>query len=232
MGLRRFSGLVVALLAVVVLVGACTGAGGEGGGATLPDGAELLKKSSEAMRVVKSVAFSVEAEGRPPVPVRKADGRLTADGDADGTIQIDLLGSLQELQFVLLGDKVHFKGLTGGFQEMTKDELATIYDPSAILSADRGVPALLGAATKVTTEGEEKVGDADAYRVAASLPQQVLLPLVPGIGQAVDGKLWIDKASSRLLKASLPLGSGDNSGTVAVTFRDYDVPVEVKAPAE
>jgi lipoprotein LprG len=223
---RRALGVLI--VAVAFLATACTGGGGE----PLPPGADVLKKSAEAMRTVKTAGFAIETEGKPPVPVRQADGRLTAAGDADGTIQIDLLGSLQELTFVLLGETVHFKGPTGGFQKMTRAQLAAIYDPSAILSADKGVPALLTSATDPVTEAEEKIADVDAYRVAASLSQQALLPLVPGITQAVDAKLWVDKATSRLLKASLPLGTGGTAGTVTVTFRDYDAAVEVTAPKE
>ncbi|MCG5212523.1 LppX_LprAFG lipoprotein [Streptosporangium soli] len=227
---RRTLGVLVQIVAAAFLVAACTGGAGGAGGAALPAGADLLKKSAAAMGAVKSAGFAIETEGKPPVPLRKADGRLTSKGDGDGTIQIDVLGSLQELDFVLLGDTVHFKGPTGGFQKMTRAELAAIYDPSAILSADKGVPALLTSATGPVTEAAEKIADLDAYRVAASLSRQALLPLVPGITQGVDAKLWVDKATGRLLKASLPLGTGDSAGTVTVTFHDYDAPVEVTAP--
>ncbi|GAA5052221.1 lipoprotein LprG [Thermocatellispora tengchongensis] len=229
MWLRRTLRLLVPIAAAMLLASACTG-GDDGGGAALPTGPEVLKKASEAMRAVKSAAFTIETEGKPPVPVRKADGRLTARGDADGTIQIEILGNLQELKFVLIGSDVHFKGPTGGFQKMSKSELAAIYDPSAILSADKGVPALLAAATDAVTQAEENVGDSPAYRVAATLPQEKIAVLVPGIQQGVNGTLWVDKASSRLVKASLPLGTGDASGTVTVTLRDYDAPVELTAP--
>lgn len=222
-------GVVVQIVITALLLTACTGGGG-GAAADLPAGPELLKKAAQAMRTVKSAAFTIDTEGEPPVPVRKADGRLTAEGDADGTIQIEILGTLQELEFVLLGDTVHFKGPTGGFQRMTRAELARIYDPSAILSADKGVPALLASAADATTEGEEEVAGVGAYRVTATLSQQALAPLVPGISEGVDGTLWIDKASGRLVRASLPLGEGDASGTVIVTIGEYDAPVKVTAP--
>lgn len=43
----------------------------------------------------------------------------------------------------------------------------------------------------------------------------------------MNGKVWIDKATSRLAKASLPL----QDGTVTVSFSDYDAPVTITPPA-
>src|ERR1700754_3253907 len=98
---------------VVVTVIALTAACSSSGGAELPDGPGLMKKASEAMKAVKLAGFSISTEGKPNVPVKKADGRLTAEGDADGTITLDVLGTSQEVSFTLVGDTVHFKGPTG-----------------------------------------------------------------------------------------------------------------------
>ncbi|GGO02010.1 hypothetical protein GCM10010116_03830 [Microbispora rosea subsp. aerata] len=214
--MRRILGLVVAGL---LLVTACSAKSET----TLPDGPALLKRSADAMRTVKTVAFTIETKDKPAVPVRHAEGSLTREGDAKGTLQIEIAG-LQEIEFVLVGDKVYFKGPTGGFQTMTRQQLVALYDPSAVLT---GVPDLLSTAQDVQPQAEEKVGDAAAYRVTAALSQQVLAKLVPGVQQGVTGTLWIDKATSRLRKLDLPL----TGGSVAVTLGDYDAPVTVTPPA-
>ncbi|GAA3083429.1 LppX_LprAFG lipoprotein [Streptosporangium carneum] len=216
--------LTAAVAAALFLVTAC---GGASDGAP-PDGPELVRRAAEAMRAVKSAAFAMETEGAPPVPVRKATGRLSGAGDADGTIQLEVMGTLQEITFVLIGDTVHFKGVTGGFQRMSRSQLASIYDPSAILDPGKGVVQLLTNALNPRTEAEEKIEGTEAYRVSATLSQQVLAVMVPGLKQNVDATLWIDKVTGRLLKADLPL----TGGKVIVTFRDYDVPVQITAPAE
>ncbi|MBX6169501.1 MAG: LppX_LprAFG lipoprotein, partial [Thermobispora bispora] len=113
---------------------------------------------------------------------------------------------------------------TGGFQTMTRQQLVAIYDPSAVLT---GVPDLLSTAQDVQPQAEEKVGGAAAYRVTAALSRQVLTTLIPGVQQGVTGTLWIDKASSRLLKLDLPL----TGGSVTVTLGDYDAPVTIAPPA-
>ncbi|WP_308249910.1 LppX_LprAFG lipoprotein [Sphaerisporangium fuscum] len=219
---------VVPLLALLCLVAACSSSPA----VTLPAGKDLVAKSAQAMRTVKTVAFTIATEGKPPVPVKHAEGTLTGQGAAKGTIQIQVLGNLQELNFVLTGDTVYFKGPTGGYQTMTRQQLAGIYDPSAILDPDKGVAHLLATASDPRTEAEEKVGGTDAYRVAVTLSQQVIATLVPGVGQGVNGRVWIDKATGRLVKTSLPVGTGANAGTVVVTMDDYDAPVTITPPAK
>ena len=181
------------------------------------------------MRAVKTAAFTMETEGTPPVPVKKADGRLSGTGDADGTVQIDVLGSLQEINFVLIGDTVHFKGVTGGFQRMTRSQLAAIYDPSAILNPEKGVAQLLTSALNAKTEAAEKLDGTDAYRVSATLSQQVLATMVPGI-DAERQRHALDRQGHQP-RCSRPT-CRMTGGKVVVAFRDYDVPVQVTAPAE
>ncbi|WP_043638938.1 LppX_LprAFG lipoprotein [Nonomuraea candida] len=212
--LRRL--LVVALLA---LVSACSSGGG---GAELPAGPDLMKKAADAMTAVKSASFSITTEGEPKVPVKKADGRLTAGGDADGTLTIDVLGTLQEVTFALVGETVHFKGPTGGFQKMTREQLAQFYDPSVILGPTKGIAGLLSAGTDPKVEGVES----GSYRVATTFPADVVARIVPGVTQGVSGKVWLDQASGRLTRASLPL----QGGTVTVTFSDYDAPITITPP--
>lgn len=210
------------LLLAYVLVFAALSACSSGGGEELPAGPDLMKKAAEAMRTVKSATFSIATEGKPNVPVKKADGRLTAAGDADGTITLDVLGSLQEVSFALIGDTVHFKGPTGGFQKMTRQQLAQLYDPSLILDPTKGIAQLLTSTAEASVEAEE----GGAYRVATTFSAQTLGTLVPGVTQAVNGKVWVDKATSRLTKVELPL----QNGGVTVSLSDYDAPVTVTPP--
>ncbi|GAA4556318.1 LppX_LprAFG lipoprotein [Planotetraspora kaengkrachanensis] len=209
----------LAAAAAFLLVTSCS----SGSEAAVPSGPDLLAKSAEAMKTVKTVAFTIDTKDRPSVPVRHAEGVLTSAGDAKGSLQIDF-GGLQEFEFIVSGDTVHFKGATGGYQTMTREQLAAIYDPSAVLT---GVPQLLAAAQDVRSEAAEKVGGSDAYRVAVTLPQQALVKLVPGVQQGVNGTVWIAKSSSRLMKIDLPM----TGGSVTVGLDDYDAPVTITPPA-
>ncbi|MFG1695580.1 LppX_LprAFG lipoprotein [Nonomuraea sp. NPDC049309] len=209
------------IVAVLALAAACSSGGA---GQELPAGPDVMKKAVDAMKTVKSAAFSIATEGKPNVPLKKADGRLTAEGDADGTITLEALGNLLEVTFAVVGDTVHFKGATGGFQKMTRQQLAQIYDPSVILEPTKGVAQLLASGTDPKVEAVEN----GSYRVATTFPGNVVGQIVPGVTQGVNATIWIDQASGRLTKASLPL----QGGTVTVSFSDYDAPVTIKPPAE
>ncbi|GAA0924245.1 LppX_LprAFG lipoprotein [Nonomuraea longicatena] len=209
------------IVLAVAALSACSSGGGSG--AALPSGPDLMKQSAEAMRKVTSAAFSITTEGKPKVQVRKAEGKLTSRGDAEGTISIEVLGTLQEITFAIVGETVHFKGPTGGFQKMSKQELAQIYDPSLILSPADGIAKLLTTATDPKVEGTE----GEDYTVSASLSGEVIGRLVPGVTQGVNGRLWIDRNSQRLSKVSLGL----QDGSVIVAVDEYDAPVTITPPA-
>ncbi len=187
--------------------------------AELPSGPDLLKRSAAAMAAVKTVAFTLATEGSPPVPVRRAEGDLTREGDAKGSLQI-MIGVLQEFEFVLVGDAVYLKGPTGGFQKsMSRAQLAAIYDPGTIIP---GVPELLAAAQNPTVQSEES----GAYKVSVTLPPDQLKKVVPGVTEGVPGTLLIDKATSRLSRIDLTL----TGGKVTVTLAGYDAPVDIAPP--
>ncbi|MFE3454446.1 LppX_LprAFG lipoprotein [Nonomuraea sp. NPDC059194] len=191
----------------------------------LPEGAELVNKAATAMKAVKSASFSITTDGVPKIQLKKADGRLTATGEADGTLQVSLMNSLQEFSFVMIGDTVHFKATTGGYQKMPKQLLmaGVGYDPSTLLDPDKGISALLGGLGKPATEAE----DDGSYRVAATFPGKTMGTLIPGVTADINGKLWIDTASSRLTRIELPL----DGGSVTVTLSDYDAPITITPPA-
>jgi lipoprotein LprG len=209
------------LLLVALLVSTACAGGGE---AALPSGPDLMKKTADAMKTVKSASFSIATEGTPQVPLRKADGRITATGDGDGTLTVDVFGQLTEMDFVLLGDKVYFKGPTGAYQTMGRAQLLQLpkYDPTQVLSADKGIPHLLTGAASPKVEGEE----GGAYKVTAALTKAQLESLVPGVTQDVNAQLLIDKATSRLTKVTLPV----QGGSVIVSLSDYDAAVAITPP--
>ena len=209
------------IVLVIALVSACSS-----GQAALPEGPDLIAKSAEAMKALKSASFAIATEGKiSSIPLKSADGRILAAGDAEGKLQLDVFGTLQEFSFVLLGPDVYFKGPTGGYQKMARQALLQTlnYDPSAILAPSTGFALLLTQAKDVKVEAAES----GSYRVALTFPAQQLAKLIPGVGQDVKAQVWIDQATSRLTKAALPL----EGGTVTLTLTDFDAPVTITPPA-
>jgi lipoprotein LprG len=196
----------------------------------LPDGATLINESAAAMRDVQSAHVRIELDGNvSSLPLKRAEGDLLRNGDAKGTLQLSQLGTLIEYEFVVFGESIYLKGVTGGWQQLPASMAATIYDPSAILDPDRGIVKILSTATEPVTEAQETVNGVDAYRVAVKLDNLAAASLVPGMPPGVTGKLWIDTKTKYLVKAALSV-PGDPPGTVNLDVTNFNAPVTVSAP--
>ncbi|WP_214369236.1 LppX_LprAFG lipoprotein [Pseudonocardia sp. H11422] len=226
--------LTTTLAAVALLLPGCSGTPG-GPADELPAATDLLSRSAAAMARVTSVGIDIQVDpGLTTVPIRGATGSLTANGDAVGSATLAQGGAPAEFEFVVVGGSIYVKGPTGGFSPPIPVSLAGgFYDPTAALHPQRGLVRLLATATPGGTQGREDADGVDSYRVPATFGPEAVATLVPGVTGTVNGMLWIDATTSRLVKAELqvPGGSGGASGPVTVRLRDFDAPVTVTAPA-
>lgn len=233
--MARIRPVVAALVVLLVVLGgsslgACSR---KGRSANLPAGDALIRDSAAAMREVKTVRFAIEADGTVAgLPLRRAGGQLTKEGSAKGTAQLEQFGTPIELEFVVIGESIHIKGLTGGWQTLPLAMASGVYDPSAILDPDRGIVKVLETATGAKTEAREKVGDVDTYRVAATFDGASLRTIVPGAADSTPGQVWIGVDRKQLHRArfTIPGDNGAEGATVTVTFTEYDAPVTISAP--
>ena len=226
---------VLALLTALVAVTSCTSTSDDKkdeSTVSLPDAGTLLKDSATAMREIKTAKFLITADGAiSGLSLRRAEGTLTREGNAEGTAQIEQSGTAVDLTFVIVGDKIYIKGPTGGYQTLPLSLAATVYDPSAILDPDKGVAKLLSTATGAKTEAAEEVDGTDAWRVALTANGTDLATIIPGVTGGTPGKVWLGKQDKRLHKAVFTLpAEGGATGTVTVTFQEFDAPADIKAP--
>ena len=218
---------IAALLLVMLTAVGCGRGGGDG---ELPAAAELLAAAADEMAAVQSTRLVVETDTDVSgLPVRKVEGVLTRSGEAEGTAQIEQMGVLMEVSFVLVGDTFHYK-LIGGWQQLPLSQASTLYDPSAILDGERGVPHLLRTVTDGEVEARETVAGVQTYRVRATLPGDALGVVLPGIDEPVPGTLWIGVDRPLLHRVEFTLTGAAGSGTATVTLSDFDAPVEISAP--
>jgi lipoprotein LprG len=233
--MRRPTALVAAFALALAASTSCTG-GSDGGGPAapagdLPAGDTVVKEAAAEMRKVRTAEFDIATDGAVDrIGIRAASGVVTDTGDARGTASIDQAGSLTEVSFVVVGDTLHLKGPTGGWQQVPLAAAASVYDPSQILNPDRGVGNVLGTATNARTEARETVDGVPALRVKATLNSQALAAIAPGISQDVEGTLWIGADRRVLHRASFVVPGEGGGGTVTVTFRKFDAPVTISAP--
>lgn len=191
----------------------------------LPDAAALLSDSATAMREVASTRVALEVDGTlPGVPIKSADGVLTKDGSAQGSVSLDMGAQPFVFDFVILGRDLYLKGPTGGFRKLSVGSLP--YDPSLIMNPDRGVPAVLDAGQQAETTKHEDADGVDSYRVETTFPADAVGPLVPGYDAGSSSTVWIATEGSRLVKATLPT----TEGTLTFRFTDFDAPTHITPP--
>lgn len=218
-------------MVALVVATACGGGGGDddGGGPARFDGRKVLADASAAMGRLKSVGVTLSTQNKPPIMVQGGDIKLLKSGDAEGTLTIEQSGQAVEMKLVAAGDSVYLNAGTGGWRKTPRAAAAMLYDPSAVLDPSRGIPKLLTSAVSPTAEAEEKVDGKDAYRVRATLGQDDLARIVPGINSDVDGQVWVSKADQRVLKVKGNVPKG-GKGSVVITFDEFDAPYKISAP--
>nr|MDT0656554.1 LppX_LprAFG lipoprotein [Micromonospora sp. DSM 115978] len=230
--MRRPLALVGAFLFLLAGLPACTER--EAGPTTgpsadpLPAASEILAAAATELATVETARFDITTDGAVDVlGIRAASGVITSAGDAQGEAQLDQGGSVVELTFVIKGETLHVKGLTGGWQQVPLSLAASVYDPSAMLTPDRGVANVARTATG-TTEARESVDGVETYRINGVLNGAALAALVPGVTADVTGTLWIGVDRPVLHRVNFPVpGQG---GTVTVSFTEFDAPVTIDEP--
>ncbi|NEA21356.1 LppX_LprAFG lipoprotein [Actinomadura bangladeshensis] len=223
---RRVFVLVPVLLALV-LAGGCGGGSDEPGKKAEFDAAGTLRQAAQAMGALRSVGFTLDSEGKTPVIVKSGDMKLLRSGDAQGTLTVEQQGQNIEMKVVALGDSIYLDAGTGGWRRLPKALAASMYDPSAVLDPQRGIPMLLSSAASPEPQAVEKVDGKEAYRVGAKLPKAQIAGLIPGISADMDGQVWVGKADHRLLKVR---GRFPKGGAVVISFTEFDAPYKISAP--
>ena len=221
----------VGVAAVLVLLAGCTSGSSDPSPSTTapPNPTELLTASAKAMSAVTSAHFALSVDGElPDLTVQKADGDLTAAGDAQGTATIKQFGQLIEVEFVLAGQKLYLKGPTGGFAQIPAAVAGPLYDPSVILNPDKGVSAVLSSVTGATLVSS----DDTAAVVSGTVPKNVATSLVPGINSDVKATFTIEQPSAELTSAQFELAGADSKpATVDVELSALNEAVTINPPA-
>jgi lipoprotein LprG len=204
-------------------------------GEDLPPGALLLQRASVAMRDVSSTRFSLQVEGTlGDLGIKQADGVLTRQGEASGTVRLDLGSSLIEYEVVIAGGTYYLKGPTGGFQTVPSILSSQIYDPTRFLDSDTGFAAVLADATDARTTGTDSVEGTSGYRVEARIPTALLEGVVPlEAGQEdTPASLWIGRSEPVLLRVRVETRpEGASASTIlTLTLTDPNLTVRITPP--
>lgn len=219
-------------IAAVVAVAGCSDDGGTPA-ASGQDATALLRDSVAATKDIKTAHFTLKVNGTiDGLSVHSAQGDLTKEGAAKGSVNMELLGNLFEGDFVLVDNTIYIKGPTGGYQKLPASLIANIYDPGAILNPDKGIAKVLASIQNPRVDGNETVDGQASTKVTGKVAKDVVTSIVPGVSSDVDITVWLSQSTKRPVKAMVGLpGTDGKPASVEVTLSDVDKPVTITAPA-
>ena len=212
------------MVLVLALLVACGKSGSSQ--AALPRGLQLLQQSGQAMGDVTSAHVDLTFGANLCCFISSAQGDISRDGKANGSF---VLGGA-EYPFRLLKGTFYLKPPTGRWVTSPPP-----YDPTTLLDPSTGLTSILAKATAGTTQASESVGGVDAYRVAATIPTELiksLTDLAPG-QDTLNATVWIAASGNRLLKFRIPFRAKDASQDTVLTgsLTHFGVAVNVTPPA-
>lgn len=228
---RKF---IAAASAAAMLAAGCSSDPGPEG--KLPDPKQLVADASKSAAKIKSTHFTMSKTGDVPgVLVNSVDGDMTDDGkhtQAKGTAQISMLGQTAQIKFVLTKGTLYIDGLPGGTQKFSESQAKNVYDFSAVLDPNRGIPKMVGSLKPSTVSKVPKVGaeGVPGYKVDGTVPRAALGGLVPQVAQDVKSSLLITDKGREPVQADAVFGRGDQAPKLHITLSAINKPVTIKAP--
>jgi lipoprotein LprG len=218
---------VTAGLIVIVGLTAC--------GAPPPDAATLLKQSSQRMLALKGFHFVMQISGFTGAgePVQSAQGDARPP-DLQARVNLKEAGILLEVEVVFASGNIYLKSFTGGWQQLTADQIAQFFDARTLFDPQTGLFAAMRDTTSVSRGNPEKVNGHDAYPVAGQLTGarvHALLSLIREQG-SYRATYWIESPGDNLWRARLTgnLFDAAQPATITFDFSNHDHPVSVTPP--
>jgi lipoprotein LprG len=231
---RRLSAVLAFLSLVTALIAGCSFSSSKSGG-PLPDGTTLVKQSADATKNLKSAHLVLTVTGKiPGLPVRNLTGDLTTSPNvaAQGNAQISYLGQDISADFVVVGGDLYTNALNPGDKTMTDVGPASqVYDPSAILSPDTGLPNVLANFTDAKAEGRDQISGQTAVRISGNVSPDAVNKIVSPFKatKRVPATVWVvETGDHQLAQINLQYSQGNN---VQMTLSNWNQPVQINKPA-
>jgi lipoprotein LprG len=219
--------VVAAVLALAMAMTAC--------GPQPPDGATLLKQSSQRMLELKGFHFQMQITGFTGAgePVQSAQGDAHPP-DLHAKVILKEGAVLLEVEVIFKADKIYLKSFTGGWQELTAAQVAQFFDARLLFDQQAGLFAAMRDTTAPYRGNSEKVNGRDTYPVDGVLQGarvHQLLPLIRDQG-TYHATFWIESPSNNLWRARVSgnLFDASQAATIVFDFSNHDHPVSVTPP--
>jgi len=230
---HRVLAVLAKLTLATALIAGCSFSSSNNSG-PLPDGTTLVKQSADASKDLKSAHLVLTVIGKiPNLPVRNLTGDLSTNPTAaQGTAPITYLGQDISADFVVVGGDLYTNALNPGDKTMTDVGPASqVYDPSAILSPDAGLPNVLANFTDAKSEGRDQISGQSTVRISGNVSADAVNKIASTFkaNKPVPATVWIvESGDHQLAQISLQYSQGNN---VQMTLSNWNKPVQITKPA-
>jgi lipoprotein LprG len=212
-------------LAVILITGC---------GPSPPDATSLLKQSSQQMLQLKGFHFQMKISGfAGSEPVQSAQGDAHPP-DLHARVNLKEGTILLEVEVVFAAGNIYLKSFTGGWQQLTPDQIAQFFDARTLFDSQAGLFAAMRDTTSPTRSNSEKIDGHDTYPVdgqVSAVRMHQLLTLIRDQG-SYRATYWVESQGSNLWRARLTgkLFDATNDATITFDFSNHDHPVSVTPP--
>jgi len=214
-------------LLVIVGLSAC--------GTSPPDAATLLKQSSQRMLGLKGFHFQMQVSGFSGTgePVQSAQGDAHPP-NLQARVNLKEGDILLEVAVIFASGNIYLKSFTGGWQQLTADQVAQFFDARALFDPQTGLFAAMRDTTSISRGNSEKVDGHDTFPVDGQLTGarvHELLTLIRDQG-AYRATYWIESPGNDLWRARLTgnLFEASQPASITFDFSNHDHPVSVTPP--
>jgi lipoprotein LprG len=204
-------------------------------GASAPDAATLLKQSSQRMLGLKGFHFQMQVSGftGSGEPVQSAQGDAHPP-DLQARVNLKEGGILLEVEVIFASGKVYLKSFTGGWQQLTADQLAQFFDARALFDPQSGLFAAMRDTASLSRGNSENVDGHDAFPVSGTITGARVHQLLALIRDQGDYRAtyWVESPANDLWRARLSgnLFDPSQAATITFDFSNHDHPVSVTPP--
>jgi lipoprotein LprG len=228
MSLRR---LVPAVLAGLLLTSACGG-----GSSSDDDPTTALNTAQQKLEDTSGVSVSLTTDDLPEgvQGLESASGALTDAPAFDGSLGVvTQIGSFS-VPVKAVDGKVYAQiPLTPGWSEVDPADYGAP-DPSQLISADKGIPAIL-AATQDPKSGKDIRGGTDNKEVLSTytgtVPASAVAAIIPGASGDFDATYGLTSDGElRQLSLTGEFYSGESENTYRLMLTDYGTSKDITAP--
>jgi len=214
-------------LAVIMGCSAC--------GAAPPDAGTLLRQSSQRMLNLKGFHFQMMISGfsGSSVPVQNAAGDARPP-DLRAKVNLKEGGLLLEVEVVFAAGGVYLKSFTGGWQQLSDQELAQFFDARSLFDSTAGLFAAMRDTATPARGSVERISGHDTYPIGGSIAAARMHRLLDPIRDqgTYHVTYWIESDNADLWRARLSgkLFDASRAATIDFNFSNHDQAVSVSPP--